>query len=389
MSWLNRTAYLDNNATTPLREPVLNKMLPYLKDSYGNPSALYNLGKSAKEAVIQARKNVAALIDAEEQQVIFTSGGSEANSTIIKGYCLGKKKKKGHVIISSIEHPAVLRACDYLKSEHDYEVTILPINSSGVVNMFDLRNSIQKNTVLVSVMMINNELGSIQPIMQIGEICQEEGIHFHCDAVQAVGKLSISVKELRVNSLSLSAHKFGGPKGIGALFINDKDSVIPLIHGGGQEFDFRSGTENVAGIVGLGEAASIINNEIEKVPQHFYELRDEFLKSLSGLEEWEVNGNLELSYPSTLNVSFKHIRGEALATMLNLHGISISIGSACSSSSPKQSHVLTSLGLDDQTIKSSVRFSFGYQTSVDEVRYAAETCIKVVKQLRSLSTQHI
>ncbi|MDV2684023.1 cysteine desulfurase family protein [Alkalihalophilus lindianensis] len=386
---MSKTAYLDNNATTPLRGPVLTKMMPFLKDSYGNPSALYNLGKTAKLAITSSRIKVAALIGAEENQIIFTSGGSEANSTIIKGYCLSKKKKQGHIIVSSIEHPAVLRACDYLKSEHAYEVTLLPINSSGVVSVYDLKNSLQENTVMVSIMMINNELGSLQPIKEIGEVCEEKGIHFHCDAVQAIGKLPVEVKELKLDSLSLSAHKFGGPKGIGALFIADKNSVFPLIHGGGQEFDFRSGTENVAGIVGLGEAASLVHKKEAEITQHFYRLRYEFLKNLNSLDSWTVNGNLDLSYPSTLNLAFNHIRGEALAMMLNLHGISISIGSACSSSSPKQSHVLTSLGLEDQTIKSSVRFSFGYQTSIEEIQYAAKTCIKVVNQLRSLSTQKI
>ncbi len=373
-----------------MHEKVLLKMLPFLKDSYGNPSALYDLGKQANLAIQAARKEVASLINSKDNKIIFTSGGSEANSTIIMGYCLRKAPKAGHIITTSIEHPAILKACEFLEKEHDYSITYLPINSDGIIELNQLENEIRNNTVMISIMMINNELGTIQPIRSVGEISKRNGIHFHCDAVQAVGKVGIDVEELKIDSLSLSAHKFGGPKGIGALYLFNKSDIMPLIHGGGQEEGLRSGTENVAGIVGLGEAAKLAKERYEFLKEHFVQLRKLFLSKLEEqLDGWELNVGGEFVYPSTLNIAFDDIRAEALATMLNFYNVSISIGSACSSSSPKQSHVLTALGLSNEKIRSSVRISFGYQTEESEVLYAAETLIHTVMQLRQLSIQKV
>ncbi|MGB8956259.1 MAG: cysteine desulfurase family protein [Tumebacillaceae bacterium] len=384
---MTRTVYLDYNATTPVEPQVLETMMPYLQGEFGNPSSVYSLGLRAKKAIGKAREQVADLLGSSPQEITFTSGGSEANSMIMMGIPLQRRPKNGHVITSSIEHPAILRACEFLAAYHGYEITYLPVNASGVVDVEDVRLALRPETVLVTVMMVNNEVGSIQPIREIGELCRERQIHFHCDAVQAVGRLPVDVSELNVDSLSLSAHKIYGPKGVGALYLRHGIEVLPLIHGGGQEGGIRSGTENVSGIVGLGMAAELAGQRMTELHQRMDELRALFLSQLRERKiDFTQNGDLASCYPSTLNLLFTGLRGEALAAMLNQMGISVSIASACSATSTKLSHVLLAMGKSVDEIRGSVRFSMGYLTTEDDVMHAVDLLAQLAGRLREMSS---
>ncbi|MCM3441339.1 cysteine desulfurase family protein (plasmid) [Metabacillus halosaccharovorans] len=381
------TIYLDYNATTPLDQDAYLAMVPYLTNFYGNPSSIYNLGKQAKNAISEARKNVAYLMNAEEEEIIYTSGASESNSTILIGIALKNLDKK-HIITSAIEHPAILQACRFLKEFYGFTITELPVNSNGVVEVDDVLKAINDQTCLVTIMMVNNEVGSVQPIEEIGRICYEYGIHFHCDAVQGAGKLDIDVKQIKIDSLSISAHKIYGPKGIGCLYIRDGIEIFPLIHGGSQEMGIRSGTENVPGIIGFGVAAKVAKLNLIANYQHIVELRDTFLEELKCLPDWSINGSLNSSVPSTLNIKFSGIRGEALAAALNQFGVCVSISSACSSSSSKLSYVLKAMGKSDDEIRSSVRISFGKYTTQLELIEAVNVISKLVTQLRHVSSKY-
>ena len=266
--------YFDYNATTPIDPRVLEGMLPYLQNHFGNPSSTYSIGYRAKEAIEIARKDIANLIGVEDGNIFFTSGGSEANSTILKGIA-AKNSKKKHIITSSIEHPAILKTCDYLRKHHGFQITTIPVNSAGIVDVNDIERAITSQTVLVTVMIVNNEIGTIQPIKEIGNLCKKHNIHFHCDAVQAVGKIPVNLKELPIDSLSMSAHKIYGPKGVGCLYLREGVNIPPLILGGSQEFGMRSGTENVAGIVGFGIAAKIVQEDL-----YFNLTKIEYLRNL-------------------------------------------------------------------------------------------------------------
>jgi len=385
---MTRSVYLDNNATTPLDPGVYDSMLPYLREDFGNPSSSYSLGFRAKKAIQHARTQVATLIGAQSREILFTSGGSEANSTILMGVPLQRRTSGGHIITTLIEHPAILNACEFLQERFGYTITYLAPDAHGVVDPEDVRRALRPETVLVTVMMINNEVGSIQPIREIGEICREQGIHFHCDAVQAIGKIEVDVNELLVDSLSASAHKLGGPKGVGALYVKTGVDYLPLIHGGGQETGMRSGTENVAGIVGFGMAAELAGERLPDVQARMEVLRDLFLRELAArLDQWTWNGSAQACYPSTLNLSFEGIRGEALQAMLNQMQVYVSIGSACSSTSTKLSHVLQAMGKSVEEIRSAIRFSIGFQTTEEDILHALDVLTGLVERLRSMSTK--
>ncbi|KEK18615.1 cysteine desulfurase [Bacillus manliponensis] len=381
------TIYLDYNATTPLDQDVYQAMIPYLKNSFGNPSSKYFLGKEAKVAIDESRRNVADLINANENEIVFTSGASESNSTILMGIALKNLNKK-HIITSSIEHPAILEACRHLKEYYGFRITELPVDSNGVVDTKELLSAINPQTCLVTIMMVNNEVGSVQPIEKISKICNEKGIHFHCDAVQGMGKLNIDVKEMSIDSLSISAHKIYGPKGVGCLYLREGINISSLIFGGSQEMGIRSGTENVPGIIGFGVAAKIAKQNVRLNFQQMQELRGMFLEELKNLNDWSLNGSLNSSVPSTLNIQFLGIRGEALAAALNQFGVCVSIASACSSSSAKLSYVLKAMGKSDDEIRSSVRISFGKFTTQLEIIESVRLISKVVSQLRTISSKY-
>ncbi|AMM95658.1 cysteine desulfurase [Peribacillus simplex] len=380
--------YFDYNATTPLDPSVLESMLPYLQDNFGNPSSTYSLGYHAKQAIEIARKDIANLIHAENGNIFFTSGGSEANSTILKGIATKSSDKK-HIITSSIEHPAILKTCDYLKKHHGFQITTIPVNSAGIVDVNHIERTITDKTILVTVMMVNNEIGSIQPIKEIGNLCKKHKIHFHCDAVQAVGKIPFNLNELPIDSLSISAHKIYGPKGVGCLYLRESVNIPPLILGGSQEFGMRSGTENVAGIVGFGIAAKLAQENLHYNYTKIVRLRNLFLNKLySEIDDCSINGEINDTVPSTINIQFSGIRGESLASMLNELGVCVSIASACSSTSSKLSHVLKAIGKTDEEIRSSIRVSIGTVTTEEEIDELVRNLKQSVIKLRSFSPKY-
>lgn len=380
--------YFDYNATTPLDSEVLDGMLPYLQSYFGNPSSTYSMGYHTKEAIELARQGIANLIGAENGHILFTSGGSEANSTILKGIA-AKCSAKKHIITSAIEHPAILKTCHYLEKHHGFEITTIPVNSAGIVDVDDIARAITSKTVLVTVMMVNNEIGSIQPIKEVASLCQKHNIHFHCDAVQAIGKIPFDLNELQVDSLSISAHKIYGPKGVGCLYLREGINIPPLIHGGSQERGMRSGTENVAGIVGFGIAAKLAQEKIHYNFIKIERLRNLFLDKLhSEIEDFIINGDILTNVPSTINIQFSGIRGESLASMLNELGICVSIASACSSTSSKLSHVLKAIGKTDDEIRSSIRISIGALTTEDEIDQLVRHLKQSVVRLRSFSPKY-
>jgi len=380
--------YFDYNATTPLDSEVLDGMLPYLQNHFGNPSSTYSMGYHAKEAIELARQDIANLIGAENGHIFFTSGGSEANSTILKGIA-AKSSTKKHIITSAIEHPAILKTCRYLEKHQGFEITTIPVNSVGIVDVNDIARAITSKTVLVTVMMVNNEIGSIQPIKEISSLCQKHNVHFHCDAVQAIGKIPFDLNELQVDSLSISAHKIYGPKGVGGLYLREGINIPPLIHGGSQERGLRSGTENVAGIVGFGIAAKLAQEKIHYNFIKIERLRNLFLDKLhSEIEDFFINGDILANVPSTINIQFSGIRGESLASMLNELGICVSIASACSSTSSKLSHVLKAIGKTDDEIRSSIRISVGALTTEDEINQLVRHLKHSVVRLRSFSPKY-
>ena len=340
--------YLDYNATTPIDERVLNKMLPFFKDVYSNPSSVYRFAQESKRAVEEARGNVADLLNAEASEIVFTSGGTESDNTAIKGVALRKKDQGRHIITSKIEHHAILHACASLEAQ-GFEITYLGVNKYGRINLEELKKSIRKDTILVSIMHVNNEVGTIQPIKEIADICKKKKVYFHSDAVQSVGKVNVDTKALGLDLLSLSGHKFYGPKGVGALYTRKGVKFIPLFHGGGHERGRRSGTENVAGIVGLGEAARLAKLEIEDDEKRIKPLRDKLEQGiLKTISEVEVNGDPDNRIVNTLNVCLKHIEGESILINLDFEGICASSGSACTSGSLEPSHVLLAMGISPE-----------------------------------------
>jgi cysteine desulfurase len=372
---MKKIIYLDNAATNPLDKEVLKAMLPFFKEKFGNPSSAHSLGQSAKDAIEKARKQVASMINAEPDEIIFTSGGTEANNLALK--CFPSEK----IVTSSIEHHAVLE----VTKASGKQVEIIIVDKEGIVDTEELRQKITPNS-LVSVMHVNNEIGTIQPIEEIARICKERGAFFHTDAVQSFGKLAIDVKKQGIDMLSASGHKINGPKGIGFLYIkkNLKSMLMPLLHGGGQEQGLRSGTENVAGIVGLGKAAELSKKKMKNAGK-LRKLRDYFIKKILEIPNVKLNGSPEKRIFNNANFTIKDVEGEALVLMLDQAGIACSTGSACSAIGHKSSHVLKALGFSDEDIHSSARFSLGFQNTKKEIDYTAKKVEESVIKLRRLA----
>ncbi len=377
--------YMDHNATTPLDKRILEKMLPYLKDIYSNPSSVYRFAQESKKAVEDARSLVARLLCASPDEIVFNSGGTESDNTAIKGIALMHRKKGNHIITSKIEHHAVLHACEFLE-KIGFEVTYLDVDEYGVIDIEQLKASIKKETILVSVMHANNEVGTIQPIEEIADICKSHKVYFHTDAVQTVGKIKIDVGDLGVDLLSLSSHKFYGPKGVGALYVKKGTKLFPLLHGGGHEMGRRSGTENVAGIVGLGEAARLAMGESEVESKRIAVLCDRLQAGIiSKIPESKVNGHSSARLANTLNVCIRHIEGESILINLDFEGICASSGSACTSGSLEPSHVLLAMGIPAEVAHGSLRLSLGKQNTDKDVDKILEVLPPIVEKLRKIS----
>jgi len=379
--------YLDNAASTAVHPEVVKEMLPYFDIQYGNPSSIHQFGRKAKNAIEKARKQVAALIGAEPDEITFTSGATESNNTIFLG-CpkfQGNKFELNHIITSSIEHDAVLEPLKEFV-ENGLQVTYLPVDEHGLVNPDDITKSINEQTTIVSIMFANNEVGTIQPIKEISKICNKYQIPLHTDAVQAVGKVPINVKELGVDALSISSHKINGPKGVGALFIKKGFTVAANIVGGGQENGMRSGTENVASIVGFGKACEIAKERLVENSSHFKKLHSLMLEKITKeISHVKLNGHPEERIFNNLHLTFVGVNGEDLIIKLDEHGIAASTGSACSVHTQKASHVLKAMGFNHEQITGSLRISFGYMNTLDEVDQAVKVLKKVVTELRSVS----
>jgi cysteine desulfurase len=381
---MKKRIYMDHNATTPLREEVLEAMLPYLRDEFGNASSLHAWGIRARRAVEAARETVAAALGAQPREIIFTGSGTEADNQAIKGVAFANRNKGDHIITSRIEHKAVLETCEYLE-KHGFRVTYLPVDRYGMVNPDDVARAITDRTILVSVMFANNEVGTIQPI-EIAQVCRERGVYFHTDAVQAVGKLPIDVQKLGIDLLSLSAHKFYGPKGVGALYVRKGVKIDPFLHGGHQEWGLRAATENVAGIVGLGKALELRQMEMEEEARRLTALRERLYNGIiSRIDHVYLNGHPTRRLPGTLSVSFDYIEGEAIILGLDLEGVAVSSGSACTSASLEPSHVLLAMGVHPATAQGSIRFSLGRGSTEEDVDYVLEVLPPIVRRLRELS----
>ena len=377
--------YMDHSATSPVDREVLNAMEPYFVKSYGNASTLYSLGRDARRAMESSREKVASIIGANTDEIIFTSGGTESDNIAIKGIAYRFKRRGNHIITSNIEHPADDETCKYLE-KNGFEVTYLPVEKDGIVNSSDLEDAITDKTILITVMHANNEIGTIQPISELGEIARENKIYFHTDAVQSVGKIPVNVEELNVDMLSLSAHKLYGPKGVGALYIKKGVRLEPIIHGGGHEKGIRPGTENVAGIVGLGKACEIAEKTLEEEAQYLTTMRDELIRRvLSEIDESYLNGHPTKRLPNNINFRFTGIEGESLVLHLDSKNIASSTGSACSSKKLEASHVLMALGLEEVQAHGSLRLTLGKENKVEDTDYVIESIKNAVDTLRKMS----
>ena len=375
--------YLDNAASTQIHDDVLNSMLPYLKEQYGNPSSIHRYGRLTRKAIHKARKQIASLINADPAEILITSGGTESNNTALVG--ISSQFPDSQIITSSIEHDAILEPCKKLNSK-GFQVDYLPVDKSGMINIEDLKNMISKKTSLVSVMFGNNEVGTIQPISEITKICHENNVFFHTDAVQAVGKLPVDVKKLDVDLLSISSHKLYGPKGVGALYIKDGVKIYPMILGGGQEFRLRSGTENVASIVGFGQACEIAQNHLIENISLVKKLQTILVKKvLDEIPEVTFNGHSESRLTNNAHFTFLGVNGEDLIIKLDEYGIAASTGSACSVNTQKASHVLESMGFSLEQITGSLRLTVGIFNTENEINETVDILKKVVEELRAVS----
>lgn len=373
-----KTIYFDNSATTRIKTEVLNEMMPFLTIEFGNASSLYLIGRNAKRAIEKARKQVAELINCEANEVFFTAGGSESDNIALKGFAYANKNKGNHIITSKIEHPAVLNACKRLEQQ-GFEVSYINVNEDGIIKLDELQQEIKPSTILISVMTANNEIGTIQPIEKIAQIAHINNIVFHTDAVQAVGNMPLDVKKIGIDMLSLSGHKINAPKGIGALYIKDKLEIEKIIDGGHQEKDKRAGTENVAGIVGLGKACEIANKNMEIHIKYLTQLRNYYIKRLN--EEMpnkiKINGSIEKRLPGNANISFEGKNASELIFKLDEKGICVSSGSACSSGNSQPSHVLKAINVPEKYLYSAIRTTFGENNTFEEIEYF----IKMIKKI--------
>jgi len=380
-----RRIYLDYAATTPTHPEVVKAVLPYFTDAFGNPSTIYSYGQEAKGAIEEARSKVADLIGAEGEEIVFTSGGTEADNFALEGVAFANEPKGNHIITSSIEHHAVIETCKFLE-RRGFRVTYLPVDEYGLVAPDDVKRAITDKTILISVMQANNEVGTIEPIAEIGKITREAGIYFHTDAVQTVGHIPVDVNELGVDLLSMSAHKLYGPKGVGALYIKKGTKLIPFMHGGEQERRRRASTENVPGIVGFGKAVELAQQEMTEEAKRLSSLRDQLTKGLlERIDRTRLNGHPIKRLPNNVNISVDFVEGESMLLNLDLEGICASTGSACSSSSLEPSHVLLALGLSPEQAHGSLRFSLGKWTTEEEIGRVLEVLPKIVAKLRAMS----
>jgi len=374
--------YLDNAATTPVDANVLKAMMPYFSEKYGNASSLHSFGREAKKALTESRETIAKFLCVKPNEVIFASSGTEANNLAIKGFAFANRKKGRHIITSKIEHDCVLEACKWLEKQ-GFEVTYINADKYGLVNPKDIEKNIRNDTILVSVMHANNEIGTIEPIEDIGRICKNHGICFHTDAVQTFGKIPINTKY--IDMLSASSHKIYGPKGVGLLMKKDNIKIEPLLHGGGHESGLRSSTENIAGIVGFARAVEIAKKGMKKEASQQIKMRDRLIKNILKIENSFLNGHPKKRLPNNINVGFKFIEGEALVLRLDDEGIAASTGSACSSASLEPSHVLLAIGLKHEEAHGSLRLSLGRQNTEKDIDYVIEVLPRIVKELRSIS----
>lgn len=373
---MEKIIYVDHSATTNLKKEVLEEMLPYLREYYGNPSSQYLLGQKSKKAIEKSRENIANIIKARsEEEIYFTSGGSEADNMIISGIAHANRNKGNHIITTKIEHSAVLNTCKRLEEE-GFEVTYLDVDKNGIINIYDLQNAIKDTTILISVMFANNEIGTIQPIEQIGKIARFNGVIFHTDAVQAVGNVKIDVEEMCIDAMSASAHKFYGPKGIGFAYIKNSVKFVPLINGGHQENSKRAGTENVAGIVGMAKAFEIANNNIENYSKKLLSLRKYFIeKILANIPNVIINGSLKNRLPGNVNIYIPNVECATLLTIFDMNKIYASSGSACNSNISKPSHVLKAIGLSDYMASNCLRLTFGEENTKADIDFIIDIII--------------
>lgn len=382
---MSRKVYMDYSATTYVKPEVLDEMLPYFTETYGNPSSFYSLSRETKKAIDLSRDRVSKALKCEPNEVFFTGGGSEADNWAIKGAAFANRKKGNHIITTKIEHHAVLHTCEYLEHQ-GFDVTYLDVDSEGFISIEDLKSAITDKTILVTIMFANNEIGTIQPIQEIGSICREHKILFHTDAVQAIGNIDIDVKELNVDMLSLSAHKFYGPKGIGALYIRKGVKIDNLIHGGAQERARRAGTENIPGIVGLGKAIELAVANMEERNKRVRNLRDKLVEGLLKIPYSKLNGPTgEKRLPGNANICFKFIEGESILLSLDFEGICASSGSACTSGSLDPSHVLLAIGLPHEIAHGSLRLTLGEGNTEEDVEYVIQTLPPIIQRLRDMS----
>lgn len=381
---MSKFVYMDNAATTPVRNEVLEIMIPYYKESFGNASSVYRFGQQSRKAIEKAREQVAVAIGALPEEIFFTAGGSESDNWAIRGTALALKEKGKHIITTKIEHHAVFHTCEFLE-ENGYEVTYLDVDKYGVVSPDEVEKAIRPDTILITIMAANNEIGTIEPIKEIGEIARKNKVYFHTDAVQAVGHVPIDVKEMNIDMLSLSGHKLGAPKGIGALYIKKGTKIKPLIYGGAQERGKRAGTENVPGIVGLGYAMELSANEMEKEIKRLTILRDKLIEGLLKIPNSFLNGHPSKRLPGNCNISFEFVEGESILMLLDALGVCASSGSACTSGSLDPSHVLLATGLKHEEAHGSVRLTLGLDTKEEDVDYVIEKLPSIIERLRSMS----
>ncbi|NWF77904.1 MAG: cysteine desulfurase NifS [Chloroflexi bacterium] len=377
--------YLDHAATTPTHPEVVQAMLPYFTEAFGNPSSIYSYGQEAKGAIEEARTKVAEFIGARSEEIIFTSGGTEADNFALKGIAYANEHKGNHIITTAIEHHAVIEACKFLE-RRGFRITYLPVDKYGLVDPDDVKRAITDKTILISVMHASNEVGTIEPIGEIGKIAKEADIYFHSDAVQTVGHIPVNVDELKVDLLSISGHKFYGPKGVGALYVRKGTRLVPFVHGGGQERRRRAGTENVPAIVGLGKAAELAGQGMGKEAERLAYLRDKLIKGLrEKIDHTRLNGHPTRRLPNNVNISVDFVEGESMLLNLDLEGICASTGSACSSSSLEPSHVLLALGLSPEQAHGSLRFTLGRENTETDVERVLEVLPGIVSKLRAMS----
>ncbi|AWW27983.1 cysteine desulfurase NifS [Acetobacterium carbinolicum] len=377
--------YLDHAATTAVDPAVVETMLPFFTEYFGNPSSVYAEGRGVKKSIEAARIQIANAINADPREIYFTGSGSEADNWAIKGIAMKNQAKGKHIITSTIEHHAVLHTCEYLEKQ-GFEVTYLPVDQDGLISLDDLRNAIREDTILVTIMFANNEIGTVEPIKEIGEIVKEKGIIFHTDAVQALGNIPVDVKDLNVDLLSISAHKIYGPKGIGALFIRKGVPIDNLIHGGAQERKKRAGTENTAEIVAFGKAAEMATEHLVENAAHMKKLRDLLIKGvMDNIPQVRLNGHPEKRLPGNANFCFDYIEGESILLSLDIIGVAGSSGSACTSGSLDPSHVLLAIGLPAGIAHGSLRLTIGKQTTIEDINYVVDNLIQIIERLRKMS----